>query len=79
MSTPGENDKVTEEWRDLLNTYDSLMQSTSGCGERGQFFLDQHFNKIQQFIKDHPEFTQYKEKIKRRMVEKYMNLGLSVR
>ena len=45
-----------EEFLGLLNSYNTTIRVTSGCGERGQIYIDEEWKRLRAFVNKHPEF-----------------------
>lgn len=43
-------------WNHLLQTYYNTINMTSGCGSRGQIYVDQAYNNLVEFCYNHSEF-----------------------
>lgn len=43
-------------WRCLMNEHKRRLRFTSGCGERGQIYVDESLKKLKDFAKLHPEY-----------------------
>ncbi len=52
-----EKDKAIAEMTKLVNEYYRIADYVSGCGSRVQGQLDDHYQKIQDHVKDHPEVS----------------------
>jgi len=42
------------EYDSLIREYEHSIEFTSGCGERGQFYIDTAFQKLKEWIESHP-------------------------
>lgn len=42
-------------YNELLDTYNITIRTTSGCGERGQTYIDDAYNKAKAFWDEHEE------------------------
>jgi len=45
------------EFSQILQRYRTTIKITSGCGRRGQSYIDNEYDNLKAFIKKHPEFT----------------------
>ena len=45
-----------QEFQQLLNAYHSTVRTTSGCGSRGQMYINGAHEALQNFAQEHPEY-----------------------
>jgi hypothetical protein len=57
-------DAIDEEWDQLIARYYATCESTTGCGSRGQSYIDAAYAKLEKFADDHPK---YKSQLPRRV------------
>ena len=68
-----EKDKAIAEMINLVNKYYAIENCVSGCGDRGQGQLDDHYQKIQDHVKDHPEVSNM---MREEFVVQMMDMGV---
>ncbi|MCB1148721.1 MAG: hypothetical protein KDK48_01015 [Chlamydiia bacterium] len=56
-SVQNESEILKGQFETLLHLYFHSIEYVSGCGSRGQPFIDKKWNELQTFLKQHPEFA----------------------
>ena len=46
-----------EKYQELVNEYRITIETTSGCGLRGQYYIDNAYTKLEKYVRKHPELT----------------------
>ena len=52
-----ETEALQSKFHSLMNEYQHSISFTSGCGARGQGYIDNAWSKIENFVSEHPEFA----------------------
>ena len=47
---------LNKEFNHLMSAYRTTIQVTEGCGERGQYYIDDEYNKLKEFVDKNPSF-----------------------
>lgn len=51
-----EKETLESEFQSLMFQYNHSISFTAGCGDRGQHYIDNAWQRLQDFVKEHPEF-----------------------
>lgn len=49
-------EELQNEWDKLVNTYNMTVRNTSGCGSRGQIYIDNAYQLMIDFSNNQPDF-----------------------
>jgi hypothetical protein len=63
-----DKNEIISEMNSLIRNYRITCDSTSGCGSRGQGYIDSALEKIDRLIEKHPEIPELKQMRPRRYI-----------
>ncbi len=61
-----EAESLDSKFSSLIFEYNHSIRFTAGCGSRGQYYINAAWEKLQNFVKEHPEFESEMPKTKYR-------------